>query len=90
MPSSLDALRTQILNAEPVLKKLDVEMEKIQFDPRVPASVDAASEKVESLIDELLAGFKNNPVLAPLADELKSQYLEGVQEQVTAAMEELC
>jgi len=85
MPSSLDVLRTQILDAEPVLKCLDAEMEKIQFDPLIPASVVAANETVGRIIETLLANFKANPILAPLAEALKSQYLEGIEEQVSAA-----
>ncbi|MGV8917301.1 MAG: hypothetical protein ACOH2R_05835 [Pseudomonas sp.] len=85
MPSSLDGLRNQILDAEPVLKSLDAEMEKIEFDPLVPSSVDAATDKVGRIIETLLADFKTNPILGPLAEELKSQYLDGIQEQVAAA-----
>ncbi|MFJ3486920.1 hypothetical protein ACIPL1_26430 [Pseudomonas sp. NPDC090202] len=85
MPSSLDALRNQILDAEPVLKTLDAEMEKIQFDPLIPASVDAANEKIGRVIETLLSDFKGNPILGPLAVELKAQYLEGIEEQVAAA-----
>ncbi len=85
MPSSLDVLRNQILDAGPVLKTLDTEMEKIQFDPLIPASVAAANQKVGQMIETLLSDFKGNPILEPLAVELKAQYLEGIEEQVTAA-----
>ena len=85
MPSSIDELRTQILEAEPVLKRLDAEIEKIQFDPLVATSVEGAREDVGRVIETLLAGFANNPILGPLAGVLKSQYLEVIDEQVLEA-----
>lgn len=85
MKPSLDELRMQILAAEPVLKSLDAEMEKIQFDPLIPASVAAARESVSRVIETLLIGFKANPILGPLAGELRAQYLEGIDEQVAVA-----
>lgn len=83
--SSLDQIRSQILDAEPILKRLDLEMEKIQFDPLVQSSVNAANAQVGQVIETLLADFKGNTLLSPLAEELKSQYLEGIREQVDAA-----
>ena len=69
-------------NAEPVLKALDLELEKITFDPREPVSIEAAIEHVIESIDTHLADFKSNPILGPMADELKAQYEEGIQAQV--------
>lgn len=85
MESSLEKLRAQIQNAEPVLQRLDLEMERIEFDPLVSASVAAANARVTGLIDKLLAGFDGNPILGPLAEQLKAQYLEGIQAQVSEA-----
>jgi len=85
MESSLDALRQQIQQAEPVLKRLDVAMENLTFDPLQPASVDAANATVSHLIATLLAGFEHNPILGPLANDLEAQYLEGIRLKVRAA-----
>lgn len=85
MQSSLDLLRTQIQDAEPVLKRLDAEMEKIQFDPLVDASVNSANVKILQVIEQLLSPFGTNPVLGPLTESLKAQYLEGIQAQVDEA-----
>ncbi|VVO07744.1 hypothetical protein [Pseudomonas fluorescens] len=70
-------------NAEPVLKALDLELEKITFDPRKPVSIDAAIEQVIEAMDTHLEDFKFNPILGPMADELKTQYVEGIQAQAT-------
>jgi hypothetical protein len=85
MPSSLNDLRTQILAAEPQLKYLDAEMEKIQFDPLDTHSVEAARESVNRVIATLLVGFKTTPILGPLAGELKCQYSEVIDEQLAVA-----
>ncbi|WP_338524915.1 hypothetical protein NUH87_04350 [Pseudomonas batumici] len=85
MHSTLDVVRAQMQAAEPVLKQLDVELEAISFDPSVPSSVDTATERVTAIIDTLLVGFKTNPILGPLADQLKSQYLDAIQHQVASA-----
>ncbi|MBV7523566.1 hypothetical protein PSJE_08680 [Pseudomonas jessenii] len=49
MQCSPDEIRHQILDAESVLKRLDIEMEGIEFDPLVPSSVTAAYAKVDRL-----------------------------------------
>jgi len=85
MQSSLDELRQQIQRAEPILKRLDVEMEGLDFDPLVPASVATANATVSHLIDTLLADFAANPILGPLARELETQYLDGIQARVNDA-----
>lgn len=81
MPT-LDVIRIQMRNAEPVLKALDLELEKITFDPREPVSIEVAIEQVIEAIDTHLEDFKFNPILGPMADELKAQYVEGIQAQV--------
>lgn len=86
MHSLLDELRMQMQEAEPLLKVLDLELEKIQFDPLAPATVEIAKSQVDALIETRLAVFKENPILGPLAEQLKAQYLEAILEQVEAAL----
>lgn len=78
----LDAIRIQMREAEPLLKALDEKLESIIFDPSNRESIDAAVEQVVLTIDTQLQGFKKNPILGPMAEELKVHYLEGIQEQV--------
>ena len=80
---TLDAMRIQMQEAEPVLKALDHELEKINFDPRKRESVDAAIEHVILTIDKRLRVFKTNPILGPIAEQLKAQYVEGIHGQVS-------
>lgn len=83
--TALDLLRTQMQDAESVLKALDIELERIAFDPAKGASVDAAITQVSNVIDAHLANFRENPILGPMAEQLKSQYLDGIYEQVALA-----
>jgi hypothetical protein len=83
--SSLEQMRRQIIDAEQVLKCLDAEMEKIEFDPLTLASVEVALATVPRVIETLLAGFGSNPILSPLAEQLKMQYLQWIADQVVAA-----
>ncbi|SHM58126.1 hypothetical protein SAMN05216593_101628 [Pseudomonas asturiensis] len=79
---TLDAIRIQMREAEPVLKALDHELEKISFDPRKRESIDAAIEHVVLAIDARLKRFESNPILGPMAEDLKAQYVEGIHAQV--------
>lgn len=85
MESCTKVLRHQMENAEPVLMRLDIEMQGINFDPLIPASVDAAIATVYRVTESLLGPFRRNPILGPLADELRTQYLEGIRARVKEA-----
>lgn len=79
---ALDAIRIQMREAEPVLKALDEKLEDITFDPCKRESIGAAIEHIILTIDTQLKSFKNNPILGPMAEELKAQYVEGIHAQV--------
>lgn len=85
MQISLDAVREQMRDAEAILQQLDLALEAIRFDPSIPASVAAAAKQTSAVIDSHLAGFRGNPVLAPLADQLKIQYLENIEHKVVTS-----
>lgn len=81
----LDALRTQLQQAESVLKALDTELEGITCDPGEPRSIRLAIDQIIDTIDTRFERFKANPVLGPLAEQLKAQYVEGISSQVAEA-----
>ena len=81
-PPTPDVVRAQLREAEAVLQKLELRLQSIRFDPLVPASVNAATRQTSAVIESLLSGFRGNPVLAPLVDQLKVQYLENIDHQV--------
>ncbi|MDF2489875.1 MAG: hypothetical protein K0S77_2497 [Pseudomonas sp.] len=85
MESCTNVLRHQMQSAEPVLMRLDIEMQGIDFDPLIPASVEVAIATVYRVTESLLGPFRGNPILGPLADELRTQYLEGIRARVKEA-----
>lgn len=85
MQTTQDAVRAQMRDAEAILQQLDPTLETIRFDPTDPASVTSAIKQTTEVIDSLLAQFRGNPVLAPLADQLKIQYLENIEDKVAAS-----
>jgi saccharopine dehydrogenase-like NADP-dependent oxidoreductase len=68
--------------AEGVLQQLDSKLEAISFDPSIPASVETAIKQTLVVIDALLAGFRGNPVLEPMVDQLKTQYVDTIKHKV--------
>lgn len=83
--ASLDTLRSQFLQAETVLQTLDTELEEITCDPAEPRSVKRAVNQIIETIDRGFEKFKHNPVLATLAEDLKTQYVDCIQSQVAEA-----
>ncbi|RRV10255.1 hypothetical protein EGJ27_01105 [Pseudomonas sp. v388] len=81
----LDALRTQLQQAESVLKTLDTELAGITCDPAEPRSIKLAISQIIEAIDTRFEHFKSNPVLGPLAEKLKAQYVENIRSQVAEA-----
>lgn len=85
MRPAREVVRTQMRDAEAVLQQLDDKLEAITFDPVEPTSIEAATRRTIAAIDTLMAGFAGNPVLGPLAEQLKAQYLEGIRHRVIAS-----
>ncbi|MFJ7144294.1 hypothetical protein [Pseudomonas protegens] len=86
MQSALDIMFAQMRAAETVLQQLDSTLETIRFDPTVPISVETAINQTLTTIDELLTDFRGNPVLEPLMDQLKSQYVETIEHKVKVVL----
>ena len=83
--ATLDAVRTQLQQAESVLKTLDTELEAITCDPAEPRSIKLAISQIVEAIDSRFERFKSNPVLGPLAEQLKAQYVEAIRSRVADA-----
>lgn len=83
--TGLDELSTQLTNAQKALEALDGELGTVNFDPNDPASIEAAIQSVETIIDERLGQYANNPIIAPLAANMKEKYREAVVDRAAAA-----
>lgn len=83
--SGLDNLSRQLTDAQKALDALDGELGTVSFNPDDPASIEAAIQSVETIIDERLGPYSSNPIIAPLAEEMKEKYREAIIERAAEA-----
>lgn len=83
--SGLDELGRQLTDAQKALEVLDGELGTVSFDPGDPASIEAAIQSVEAVIDERIGCYASNPIIAPLADEMKKKYREAIIDRAAEA-----
>lgn len=79
MTLTLAQRRMRLERAQPALQRLDVAMQRLRYDPTLPASVSAARARAAELTRELLADFHQDPLLSAIASALEAQYLEVIQ-----------
>lgn len=83
--TGLDGLTKQLEEARKVVSALDGQMGTVSFDPQDPASIAAAIQQIELIIDERVGAYASNPIVAPLIEQLKEQYREGIIQKAAAA-----
>ncbi|WP_208511956.1 hypothetical protein [Variovorax paradoxus] len=81
----LDKLAQELKEAETALAALDGELGTVSFDPNDPESIEHAIMSVESLIDQRIAQYSSNTIIAPLAADMKSQYRQSILDEAAAA-----
>lgn len=83
--SGFDQLSRQLCEAAEALKGLDGELGVVNFDPNDPESIEAAIQAVETMVNDRVSGYENNPIVSELADEMKSKYREAIIDKAAAA-----
>jgi hypothetical protein len=83
--SDLDQLSRQLVEAKKALETLDGELDAVYVDPQDPTSVDAALQRVDAAIDARMGPYADNPIIAPLGQNMKAQYRESILAQVAQA-----
>ena len=83
--TGLDELTRQLEEAQKALAVLDGQIGTVNFDPNDPASIEAAIQQVELMIDERVGAYAHNPIVAPLIEQMKEQYREGIIQKAAAA-----
>lgn len=83
--TGFDKLQKQLKEAEQALATLDGEFGSVQFNPHDPVSIDAAIQSVEAMVDERLGPYADNPVIGPLAEQMKEKYRDAIVERAAAA-----
>lgn len=83
--TGLDKISRDLEDAQKALAEMDGELGSVSFDPHDPASIEAAIQGVERLIDERLGSYASNPIVGPLAEGMKEQYRQGILDKAAAA-----
>ena len=76
--SGLENLQKNLKEAESALAELDGELGVVNFDPVDPASIEAAIQSVNRMVDERIGEYSADPILGPLADQMKEKYRESI------------
>ena len=83
--TGLNKLQKNLKDAERALSELDGELGGVNFDPNDPASIEGAIQSVNRMIDERLGEYSSNPIVGPLAEQMKEKYRESILEKAAAA-----
>lgn len=82
--TGLDSLSRDLEDAQKAISAIDGELGSVRFDPYDPASIEAAIQEVEKLIDERLGSYASNPIIGPMAEGMKAQYRQGIVDTAAA------
>ncbi len=83
--TGLDKLTKTLQDAQKALSSLDGEIGTVNFDPNDPATIQAAIQRVEDLIDERVAPYSSNSIVGPLAEQAKEHFRQSIIEKAAAA-----
>ena len=83
--TGLDRLQKQLKEAEEAFAELDGNIGEVSFNPADPASIEAAINDVERMIDERVGRYSDNPIVAPAIEGMKEQYRAAIIEKAAAA-----
>jgi hypothetical protein len=84
--TGFDKLQGQLRDAQKALEGLDGEMGTVSFNPRGPASIEAAVQEMERLVDERVGAYPGNPFIGPLAEEMKTVFRQGILDKAAARL----
>ena len=80
----LDKLSQNLEEAQKAIAAMDGEIGSVSCDPHDPASIEAAIQKMESLIDERLEPYASNPIVGPMIESMKEQYRKGILDKAAS------
>ena len=81
----LDKLTKQLKQAEHAFAELDGEIGTVNFDHEDPGSIETAINEIVATIDERMSGYRNNPFVEPLIEQMKENYRQGIIEKASEA-----
>ena len=80
-----EKLSKTLKDAERALAELDGQLGEVSFNPFDPASIEAAIQEIEYMIDRRLGSYSKNPMIGPMIAGLKEQYRAGITERAAQA-----
>ena len=83
--TGLDGLTKQLDEARKAFAALDGEIGTVRFDPHDPASIETAIQQIELAIDDRAGAYANNPIVAPMIEQLKERYRDSIIQKAAAA-----
>lgn len=83
--TGLEKLEKEIKEAEQALSELEGELGVVNFDPHDPASIEAAIQSVNLMIDSRIQPHTDNPIVSSLADQMKESYRENILHKAAEA-----
>ncbi|KTT66780.1 hypothetical protein NS383_04050 [Pseudomonas oryzihabitans] len=83
--TGLDKLQKNLKEAQQALDELDGELGTVSFDPHDPASIEAAIQSASQIIDQRLGQYSSNPVIGPMAEQMKDSYREKILQLASEA-----
>lgn len=83
--TGFDKVIQQLDDASKALESLDGHLGTVNFNPDDPASIEAAIQKVEGLVDDKIALYKDNPMIASFAASMKDTYRQSIVARAAAS-----
>ncbi|KZY42700.1 MULTISPECIES: hypothetical protein [Pseudoalteromonas] len=83
--TGLDKLQKDLKNAEKALNELDGQLGVVNFDPHDPASIEAAIQSVNQIIDNRIEPYASSPIVGSLAEQMKESYRESILQKAAEA-----
>ena len=83
--TGLEKLSQSLREAQEALSNLDGELTSVKFDPAEPASIEAAIQEMERVIDERVGRHADNPIVASLVESTKETFRQAILDKAAAA-----
>lgn len=83
--AGLDALARNMRELEKAIAELDGDIAQVNFNPDDPESIERAIQSLNAAIDEKIASYSHNEMVAAIADELKENGRSAILERAAAA-----
>jgi len=83
--TGLDKLQKELKEAEQALNELDGELGVVNFDPQDPASIEAAIQSVNRIIDNRIESYADSPIVGSLTEQMKESYRENILQKAAEA-----